>query len=248
MIVAFLPKVVGLIMALPGPVGAAYLLVLLAVLFVLGARLAGSGGIDYRKAIVIGVSFWIGLGFENGLIFGDQVGGWAAAFLDNGMTAGGLSAILMTAFVEWTRPRRRRLEVEVSSGAVRAIGGLLAELAARRGWSDQAKDRLLSAGEEAVLSLAALDEDADGEKAPPRRLRLVARVTRQDAELEFVAAPGGENVEDRLVVMAPEADAPVEKDLSLRLLRHVAHSVRHQQYHDTDVLTVTVNAGRGSLG
>ena len=36
------------------------------------------------------------------------------------------------------------------------------------------------------------------------------------------------------------ADTPVEEELSLRLLRHYAASVRHQQYHDTDVITVRV--------
>ena len=71
---------------------------------------------------------------------------------------------------------------------------------------------------------------------------LLARVDRQTAELEFIAAPGGTNIEDRLVLMTPEAPAPIENELSLRLLRHFASSVQHQQYHDTDVLTVTVSS------
>ena len=32
-----------------------------------------------------------------------------------------------------------------------------------------------------------------------------------------------------------------EHDFSLRLLRHLAASVRHQKYHDTDILTVRVD-------
>ena len=42
--------------------------------------------------------------------------------------------------------------------------------------------------------------------------------------------------------MAPDAPVPIENELSLRLLRHVSTSVQHQQYHDTDVLTVTVSS------
>ena len=38
------------------------------------------------------------------------------------------------------------------------------------------------------------------------------------------------------------ADTPVEQELSLRLLRHYASSVRHQQFHDTDVVTVRVES------
>ncbi len=34
----------------------------------------------------------------------------------------------------------------------------------------------------------------------------------------------------------------MEREVSLRLLRHIASSVRHQQFHDTDILTVRVDA------
>ena len=37
-------------------------------------------------------------------------------------------------------------------------------------------------------------------------------------------------------------EAAIEREVSLRLLRHLASSVRHQQYHDMDVLTVHVKA------
>ncbi len=236
---AFLPKALSLILAIPGPVVGAYVLVLIAILFVLGARIAGHGGIDYRKALVIGVSFWIGVGFENDLIFSDQLGGWAASILGNGMTAGGLTAIGLTAFLESTGPRRRRLAVEVNAASGPRIGGFLRSLAERARWTPEACDRLWSAGEEALLSLVGLDEEEGGRK---RSLLVVARVDRQTAELEFIAAPGGRNIEDRLVVMAPDAPVPIENELSLRLLRHVSTSVQHQQYHDTDVLTVTVSS------
>ncbi len=237
---AFLPKALAVVLAIPGPVAGAYLLVLIAVLFVLGARIAGHGGLDYRKALVIGVSFWIGVGFENDLIFSDQLGGWAASILSNGMTAGGLTAIFLTAFFESTRPRRRRLETEVNSASAARIGGFLRTQATRARWSTEAAERLWSAGEEALLSLIGGDEE--GDRGADRRLLLLARVDRQTAELEFIAAPGGRNIEDRLVLMTPEAPAPIENELSLRLLRHFASSVEHQQYHDTDVLTVTVGS------
>ena len=236
---AFLPKALAVVLAIPGPVAGAYLLVLISILFVLGARIAGHGGLDYRKALVIGVSFWIGVGFENGLIFSDQLGGWAASILGNGMTAGGLTAICMTAFLESTRPRRRRLETEVNAASAARIGGFLHAQATRARWSTEAAERLWSAGEEALLSLIGGDEAAGGAN---RGLLVLARVDRQTAELEFIAAPGGRNIEDRLVLMTPEAPAPIENELSLRLLRHFASSVEHQQYHDTDVLTVTVSS------
>ena len=61
------------------------------------------------------------------------------------------------------------------------------------------------------------------------------------AELEFVAAPGEENLEDRMVLLTERGGgAPAEHEISLRLLRHYASSVYHQQYHDTDIVTVRV--------
>ena len=38
----------------------------------------------------------------------------------------------------------------------------------------------------------------------------------------------------------PAAGAMIEREVSLRLLRHLASSVRHQQYHDTEIVTVRV--------
>ncbi|MXY18130.1 MAG: hypothetical protein F4Y57_14370 [Acidobacteria bacterium] len=69
------------------------------------------------------------------------------------------------------------------------------------------------------------------------------------AVLEVVAAAGRENIQDRigLLVERPD-DARLEREVSLRLLRHIASSVRHQQFHDTDIVTVRVDApetGRG---
>ena len=49
-------------------------------------------------------------------------------------------------------------------------------------------------------------------------------------------------LEDRLALLGGlSAELPVERDVSLRLLRHLATSVRHQKYHDTDIVTVRVD-------
>ena len=55
--VAFLPKVLAVVLAIPGPVFAAYLGVLLATLFAIGMKMAVQDGIDYRKGLMVGVAF-----------------------------------------------------------------------------------------------------------------------------------------------------------------------------------------------
>ena len=236
---AFLPKISALLLAIPSPVAAAYITVLLALLFVLGMRIVVQDGVDYRKATIAGTAFWIGVGFQNQAIFAEYLGEWWGALLGNGMTAGGLTAILLTLFMELTGPRRTRIETELTTDALPEVGAFLREFASRRGWSAGATERLCSAGEEALLSL--VQPEGSTGTAEKRRLLVVARGSRKSAELEFIAAPADENLEDRMVLLAERGGgAPAEHEISLRLLRHYASSVYHQQYHDTDIVTVRV--------
>ena len=87
--VAFLPKVLAVVLAIPDPVFAAYLGVLLATLFAIGMKMAVQDGLDYRKGLIVGVAFWIGVGFQNDLVFPEHVSEFAGGLLRNGVTAGG---------------------------------------------------------------------------------------------------------------------------------------------------------------
>ena len=238
-VLAFLPKFMALILAIPGPVVGAYTIVIMATLFVLGMRVVVEDGVDYRKGIVAGVGFWIGLGFQNELIFADALGAWRG-LLGNGMTSGGLAAILMTLFLELARPRSHRLRTALNADAYPAIDKFLTEFAAARGWGEKMTDRLRAVGEETLLTLIRQDEEGGGEE---RRLQLSARNDGRAAELEFVAATDETNIEDRIAVLGDRVTgARAEQEVSLRLLRHLASSVRHQQYHETDVVTVRVES------
>ena len=239
---AFLPKVTALLLAIPGPVVAAYLLVLLALLFIQGMKLVVQDGVDYRKSIIAGLAFWIGLGFQNQLIFAEQLGETWGGLLGNGMTAGGLTAMVLTLFVELTAARRRRLDVPLDAKVLPKIDTLLRDLAGRLGWNADSTERLCSAGEETLVSLVRQEEEAAD--VAGRRLRVVARNDHGTAELEFIAAVGETNLEDRMVLLTDQTDTPNERELSLRLLRHYASSVRHQQYHDIDIVTVRVDGSR----
>ncbi len=236
---AFLPKALAVVLAIPGPIVAAYLAVFLAMLFVIGMNLVVRDGIDYRKGLVCGVSFWVGVGFQNGLIFPESVSAFAGGLLQNGMTAGGFVAILMTLFTDLTKPRSR-LEVECRVSALPKIREFLLAFASRSGWDAEMANRLDAAGEETLLTLIQRDEAGEGRK---RRLLLVAYKEDGEAVLEFVASTGEDNLQDRSALLGARIDEDlVEREVSLRLLRHLASSVRHQQYHGTDIVTVRVAA------
>ena len=108
--IAFLPKVLAVVLAMRGPVSAAYLGVLLQTLFAIGMKMAVQDELDYRKGLIVGVALWIGVGFQGDLVFRVHVAEFAGGLLRNGVTAGGLAVIAMTLFVELTKPRRRRID------------------------------------------------------------------------------------------------------------------------------------------
>ena len=64
--------------------------------------------------------------------------------------------------------------------------------------------------------------------------------------IEFVVASREDNIQDRLALLGGEpGEGPAEQGVSLRLLRRPALSVRHQQFHGTDIVTIRVAAPAG---
>ena len=62
------------------------------------------------------------------------------------------------------------------------------------------------------------------------------------AEMEFIGGDSGEgNLEDRIrQLQQHDEETPMEQEISLKLLRRYASSVRHQQFQGTDIITVRV--------
>jgi len=238
-VVAFLPKALALILAIPSPVVVAYLTVVLAMSFVRGMTEVVQGGMDHRKGLISGVAFWVGVGCQNDLLFPELLAEFAGGLLRNGITAGSVVVILMTLFLEATAPRRSRIEAELNPSVLPKIREFVSKFASRNGMGEKMVDRLDAASEETLLTLIAQDENR--EEPERRRLLLTARKEAGGAVLEFVTASGEENLQNRIGLLADAPDeVPVEREVSLRLLRHIASSVRHQQFHDLDIVTVRV--------
>ena len=243
-LVAFIPKFLAVVLAIPDPVAGGFLLVLLSMLFVIGMKLVVQDGIDFRKGLVVGVGFWIGVGFQNDAIFPGMLSDFAGGLLRNGMTAGGLAAILMTLFLELTSPRRHRMETDFDLAALTKIRAFLEAFASGQGWDRESADRLIAASEETLLTLIPQDD----ETGQQRRLLMIAHREGESAILELVAATGEGNLQDRIELLGDEraVETPEEMEVSLRLLRHFASSVHHQQYHDTDIITLQVDVPKST--
>ena len=242
LVLAVLPKVIALFLVIPSPVAAVYMIILMGYLFVAGMRTVLQEGLDVRNVIITGLAFWIGIAAQQGAIFADRLPGTWSVLLSSGMTVGAFAAILMTLFLEVTSRGRKRLEVELNSDAHPQIDQFLSKLASRISWNEASTERLRAAGEETLSSLLQMtDTDADEDA---RRLIIVARPNSTTVEMEFIAAVEEQNLQDRLTYLNEESQATDETEMSFRLLRHYASSVRHRMYHGIDIVTVQVEGSR----
>ena len=230
---AFVPKIATLLQVVPDPVAGAYILILLVLLFRQGVRMVTTGGFGYEKGLIVCISFWVGLGFQNGAIFPDHLPAWSRGVLDNGMAAGGIAAMVLTLMVS-LRQRGRREVVEPSVRSLPRLNTALDDAAQRAGWDEPAANRLLLAGEEAFLYL--LERQAESE---PHPIRIAVRPVDDVLEIELVSGPDDANLEARLGKL--DEDREIVRDVGPRILRHVAKEVKHEQFYDIDVLTVTVD-------
>ena len=244
---AFLPKALAIILAIPAPVVAAAITVVMATLFAVGLReVVRSMDASPRNGLIAGVSFWVGIASEFDLVFSGYISDLAGGLLSNGLTTGGLVAFLLTAL---TARRKSRIRGKLDMAELPRIQEFLRKFAARSGLNS-ILERMEAATEEALLTLLQSRDELDGSDATRgderQELRLTASKKENHAVLEFrVGAAGNDelNLQDQLEWIDDRVEiTQIEHDVSLRLLRHLATSVRHQQFHDMDILTLHVSA------
>ena len=243
-LLAFFPKVSGLLSSLPGPVMAGYLILVTGTLFVDGARTVIQTEDNRQRLTIAGLSFWIGAAFQFGLFSLPDLGTVWGTLLKSGVTTGGFAVVAMILFMELTSHRRMRFESRLHIEVLPELSAFVTKFADRRGWDAAMKDRLNAVAEETLLTLApmklSLDDDDDDDDG--RRLVVVASSEGSVADLEFIGGGSEENLEDRVrQLQQHDSEIVAESELSLQLLRHYAASVQHQQFHGTDIITVRVD-------
>ncbi|MDE2794991.1 MAG: purine/pyrimidine permease [Gemmatimonadota bacterium] len=246
---ACFPKLVAVIIAIPDAVVAAVIIVTLCTLFVVGMREVVAGiRNNPRSGLIAGLAIWTGIAIEFDVVFPDFFTNFAGGLLNNGMTTGGILAILL---VGLTIPRVARFRGRVDVRELPQINEFIRRFARRSGL-EALIGRMEAAAEETLLMLVEPHGTEGGEGDDPDRSRrallLTASHERGHAVMRFKAATAGQeelNLQDRLAWLGDEAGSEQEEQaISLRLLRHLASSVRHQQYHNVDIVTLKVAAGK----
>ena len=237
---ALLPKIVAVLLTIPRPVTGSILMIVMGMLFVEGVRTVLQDGFSQQKAFIVGISLAIGVGLQAQNILADPLGPtWGVAF-GNSVVVSILAAVLMSAVIQVTGYRSRRMQTDLDIAALPDIQEFLRGIGARIGWREASIERMCSAGEETLASMLQLRDDYEADKPP--RLVILARPASGMVEMEFLAVFSEENIEDRISFMSEQAEAPDVSEISFRLLRHYASSVRHRKYHGIDVVTVRVDA------
>ena len=235
LVAAFLPKLQALIVSLPPPVVGAYLLIVLGLLFVVGLQMVARSGIDYRTGLIVGISMWVGIGFQYKFIFPDLFTGMWGELLQNGMTVGGLTAIFLMLLWRLTSSRRIKTECDLKPEAIQELQSFIDQICTRWKLSDTIKSNIELANEETlhILQKSRPDDEA-------RKLSISVHKELNTIELEYVLAHDLENIEDRLALLQETPGEFNEDDYSLRILRHISAHVKHEKYFDVDFLSVKV--------
>ncbi len=242
-VMVFFPKLTGALLTVPSPVMGAFLLIALGLFFVEGVVSITRTGMDPSKAFVVGVSFAVGIGLQSQNVFTGVLASPWDMLLGNGVLAGAATAIGLTMFLNLTSAKTKRIRARLAMDDLPKIDQFLDDVAGSMGWNTDSTVRLRSAGEETVTSLLQpVNEYADEKSAGKTPgLLIVARPEAGAVELEFVSVvEGEENLEDRLAFLDEQEEVIDDREISFRLLRHYASSVRHQKYHGMDIVTVKV--------
>lgn len=245
---AFFPKSWSLLIGIPAPVTAIFIVAMLSPLMVEGMKMIVQDAPNYRSGLVIGSALLIGLGFQTGLV-PLPIGDIWESLSHRALTAGGITLVLMLIVAEFNRGRRRTIRTELSMDALPQVNRFLEDVSRGRGWDPRMTGRLQAVAEETLITLSQAWDDTG---AGPGRLILSVGGDGPAAELEFVkAAADTRNLEDCIALLTNpgpqgegldmgESESDIGRDASLRLLRHYATSVTHRQYHDIEVIEVRV--------
>ena len=120
-----LPKIVAILATIPQSVSGALLMIIMGMLFVEGFGTVLQDGLNRQKALIVGLSLSVGVGFQTQNILADVLGcPWEVAF-GSSLVAGVLVAVLLSVVLEFSVSRRRRLEGELDISALPGIEAFL---------------------------------------------------------------------------------------------------------------------------
>ena len=220
----FSPKLSMALVNLPDPVFGGFLMGLAAMMLPSGLELVFSRGITHRSGLLVGISLCIGMVAESGYFFVDLFPISLRVFMNSGVAAGGLAAVILSLLFHLTERRGYKASIPAGLKNLPLLVDHLQTVGDKLDLTQEQILRLQLACEEIFVHVAGSTEEEAGEKS------LALRINHHEGELsvEMIYGQRLANLED---VEMPEnlmaADGAALDRLGLALLGNVVHDL-HQ--------------------
>lgn len=223
LLLAFMPKVSGVILDMPGPVIGGFLIVIAALLFHAGFGLVAMTKLNNQHGLILGLSLVVGLVAGGRSFFPDVLPASLSQLLQNSVAMGGFTAFLLSTLA-YLAPRRGLTGVfRADPAEVGALHKLLASGKERLGLSEERFNVLSLCCEEAFCHMTGQGN---------RDHSLSLRVARTE-EGWFTEMVCGHMVDDINNFALPESMLQASEDelgqLGLMLFSQYARNVKHME-------------------
>lgn len=223
-ILAFMPKVSAVILDMPDPVFAGFLVGILAMMFHSGVHLILESGATGQIGLMVGISVCIGMLAESRAFFPGVLPPSLAPLTNSGLAAGGISAVLLSAVFSLMPKPRLTFRLEASVDQLPSLVDRLEEGVETLHLTARELSTLQLACEETFVHIAG-HEDGKGERD------IVRFEVKREEEGLFVEVRSGRRVTDvEGPGRRPEPHWAEPSDLEalgLYLLRKMVREIKH---------------------
>ncbi len=236
---ALSPKLIALISAIPSPVAAGYILVIIVLLFGHGLQMVNETKLSFEAILAVCFGFFAGTGFQGGYLFNETFPEGMQIFLSNGTTSGGITAVLIMFLFTLKKRAKNKISVPLQMDSLTSINALISQFSEKNQWQKNWQNKLMLIAEEGLSFLIQNQEKSKNAEKNTVHIRLYQEGN--EVEIEFISAPTGVNAESVQAALKDIGEDDYESKLSLKLLYGLTSDIKHLQYHGIDYLFLKVN-------
>lgn len=230
-VLPFSPKLSMFLVYLPAPVFGGFLMGLAAMMFPSGLELVFSHGLTHRSGLLVGISLCIGLVAESGKFFTGLFPASLEVFLNSGVAAGGLAAIILSLLFRLQESQGYSARIPAGLDSLPILVDCIQEGADKLDLPQEQILRLQLVCEEIFVHVARADVQGGSGNS------LVLSISYRDDEL-FVEIIYGKHMPDLGKIKMPvdlmaAGEADLDK-LGLALLHKMVHD-----FHQVNISDIT---------
>ena len=227
----FSPKLSMFLIHLPAPVFGGFLMGLAAMMFPSGLELVFSHGMTHRSGLMVGICLCIGLVAESGRFFPALFPVFLGVFLNSGVAAGGLAAIILSLLFRLQESQGYSARISAELENLPILVNCIQECADKLDLPQEQILRLQLSCEEIFVHIVRADEKCGSGNM------LVLKISERDDEL-FVEIIYGRHLTDLGKIKMPvdlmsAGDADLDR-LGLALLHKMVHD-----FHQVNISGIT---------